>query len=374
MTHMAQSVFIVGATGKVGRGLVSQIFDRGDTQNSHHNPTRIVGVASSSAFLYAAAGLREEEVRDFSLRRIEGSRYDGSPSALLGLLRDSKEGVSIVDVTAAPDMLGLHTEAIFSTRHSIVTANKLPLAMIDPETFQRLISETRRYGYRCSVMAGAEAVDKIRDLRDLSNNPSAIVGSFSGTLGYIATELEKGRNLSEIVAEAVQKGYTEPDPTVDLSGMDVASKILILARTAGARISMSDIELRPFVPDRFLAPGDADGLMEGLKLLDSEFAMRISSAMGSGRTLRYVGRYMNSNGSTRISVGLEEVPVDSALGQLRGMYNKIIIKGSETDYIVEAPGAGVETTAENVRRDLLNQLDGRRMLDLAQLPALPSPS
>ena len=257
---MTATLFIVGATGRVGNGLVSQIFDKGDDNAAiHKNPTNIVGVASSKSFLYDPGGLSESSVREFSAKKVTGTLYQ-RPTDLLELLRGSKESVSIVDATSAEGMLELHKKAIFETGHRIVTANKLPLTASDYDTFKRLIRETQRYGYRCSVMAGAEAVDKIRDLRDLGDYPSAIIGSFSGTLGYIATELEKGRRISEIVTEAMEKGYTEPNPATDLSGRDAASKILILARTAGARIDMSDVKLNPFIPSRYLKAKSTDGL------------------------------------------------------------------------------------------------------------------
>ncbi len=362
--HMAQNLFIIGATGKVGRALVSQIYEKGDTDPAkNENPTRIVGVASSTAFLYERDGLQKRRVIDFSSRKTQGEGYR-EPAALLDLLSDSSERVTFVDVTASPEMLELHKKAIFGTEHGVVTANKLPLTIIGPEEFQRLISEPKRYGYRCSVMAGAEAVDKVRDLRDLGDRPLEITGSFSGTLSYIATELEKGRRLSEIVSDAVAKKYTEPDPALDLSGIDVASKILILARTAGARLSMPDIRLSPFVPEGYVVRGDPSGLIRELRRADAEFASMMATARSKGRTLRYIARYTDGAHGPGITVGLTEVAKDDPFGQLKGNENKITVKTAtygDRYYSVEAPGAGVEITAQNIRRDLLYQIDNRTL-------------
>ncbi len=361
---MAESLFIVGATGRVGKELVSQIFDKGDNNIAlHQNPTSIVGVASSKSFLYDSGGLSESDIRSFSAKRKLGTKYN-KLTDLLEPLKGSKDSVSIVDVTAeAERMLELHKKVIFETKHKIVTANKIPLAISDYVTFERLVSEISRYGYRCSVMAGAEAVDKIRDLRDIGDNPTEITGVFSGTLGYIATELEKGRKFSEIVKEAMENGYTEPNPVIDLSGSDVASKILILARTAGAHIGLSDIKLSPFIPDEYLNAVNVGGFLKGLSNADIKLASMMENAQRNRSTLRYIARYVN-HGRPRISVNLEEVSLDNPLGQLKGAVNKIIIKTKtygDRYYSVEAPGAGADITAQNIRRDLLYQLDNRTM-------------
>jgi len=332
---MIQDVFIIGATGKVGKTLVSQIFEKGDTdKRKHKNPTRIIGLASSKSFIHSKHGLSEDICKSFSKKESEGSSY-GSPDDLLGIQFD--DNVVFVDATAnREEMKDFHLKVIEETPHGIVTANKNPIAHCDMDTFNKLIRNVGRYGFRCSVMAGAEAVNKVRDLKDLGDEVLSIEGCFSGTLGYISTELEKGREFNEIVEEARKLGYTEPNPQDDLSGEDVARKILILGRTAGFKLNYDDINLSPFVP----------------------FNVR------EGNVLRYVASINNrKHGEISVNVGLKEVPKDSSLGSLKGTSNKIIIitetYGPDSPYIVEAPGAGLEITAQNIRRDLLEQLKER---------------
>ena len=161
----------------------------------------------------------------------------------------------IIDATAEPKMLDLHRRIIRHTPMGIVTANKIPLATCDFETFQFLTDKVNRYGFSCTVMAGAEIVDILRDLKDINDLPSIIEGSFSGTLGYITSELEKGRKFSEIVAEAKRLKYTEKHPGVDLGGIDVMRKILILARTAGYDVKPENIMLEPMIPTSYLSLG-----------------------------------------------------------------------------------------------------------------------
>src|SRR6185503_17098338 len=94
--------------------------------------------------------------------------------------------------------------------------------------------------YRCSVMAGADAVPFLRDLHDIGDAPSLIQGCFSGTLGYITSMLETGMPFSKILGQALAEGYTEPDPRDDLNGLDVARKLTVLARTAGHPVNLQD--------------------------------------------------------------------------------------------------------------------------------------
>lgn len=355
---MPESIFIIGATGKVGRTLVSQIYDKGDTDPQHRkNPISVVGVASSTSFLYDPDGLREKLVRDFASRSTEGDAYK-DPIDLVKLLRASEDSVTMIDVTPSQEMLVLHKKVIEETHHKIVTANKNPLVQSDFSTFQTLTANPKRYRYRCSVMAGAEAVDIIRDMRDLGEIPTEITGSFSGTLAYITSELEAGRKLSAALSKAITEGYTEPDPTIDLSGTDVANKILILVRTAGVNASIDDVKVAPFIPEEYLSESDPNRLLLRVKEIDEDMKLNMDNALKKNSTFKYIARFVMKEEGPEISVGLQSMSRDSPLGQLRGTANKIVIKSNiykDRYYSVEAPGAGLLPTAMNIRRDLLYQ-------------------
>jgi homoserine dehydrogenase len=358
---MVESVFVIGATGKVGKELVRQILKYDTNPKVHVNPTSIVGLASSESFLYVPEGIQEAQASAFTAKDTKGERYENLFD-ILDAIRDSRPIISIVDVTASHDMLALHREIIEKTKHKIVTANKNPLTAANFEVFQRLISETQRYGYRCSVMAGAEAVDFVRDHRDLGDSPTEIAGCFSGTLGYISTELEKGRKFSDILEEAVRKGYTEPNPAIDLSGEDVAKKILILVRTAGYNVSMEDIDPVPFINRRYMKSGELDLSESSIQAIDRDLASQMADARAKGHTLRYVARFVLHGKKPEITVKLESVRSDDPLGMLQGTSNKIVIRTrhyGDKLYTVEAPGAGIEITAGNIRRDLLYQIPSR---------------
>lgn len=360
---MAQDIFILGATGNVGSTLVSQIFNSGDTDSKMHaNPTRIVGLASLMGkelvpgYIYSAEGLTKEQCDLFLSGKYK--RFE----ALVDLLKEIKNSVVFVDVTPDKNVIGFHKKIIEETDHAIVTANKNPISLCDYDTFQMLTEDPTRYGYRCSVMAGAESISFLQDLRDVNDKPTLIQGCFSGTLGYLTSELEKGRAFSDIIKEAKEEGYTEPHPRDDLNGLDVARKLLILTRTAGYNVEMKDIKISPFIPEKYFVEEDVQKFLESTAELNFYFKDKIEKAEKAGNTLRYVAQMENG----KLTVGLKEVSKQSPLGSLNGTLNKISIVSSaypvNTPYSVEAPGAGLEVTAQNIRRDLLYRLKNRRFL------------
>ncbi len=370
---MIQDVFIIGATGMVGRSLVRQIIEKEDMSHHRHaNPTRIIGLASSKYFMYSSDGIQPKTAQDFSTRNFSNAKRYKNLSELLDIadINNKKESSLVfIDATAANEPLTkFHMDVIKETPHGIVTANKNPITMPDYSIFKQLTKDPNRYGYRCSVMAGAEAVPFLQDLKDLNDGLYMIEGSFSGTLSYIASELEKeDRPLSDIIRDAHVLGYTEPHPRDDLLGMDVAKKLCILARTAGYAVNLDDIKVMPFVSKDFLLEDDADKFLKSLedikyiKDMDANASGRMNEARKKGNTLRYVAKMDATEEKPKLEVSLQEVPKNSPLGNLPAGKNKIVIvsEAYPNGYCIEAIGAGLDVTARNIRRDLLTLLPER---------------
>jgi len=367
---MTQDVFIMGAPGGVGSTLVSQIFDKGDASFARHkNSTRIIGAVSKTRLTNNDRGLTEKTCKDFSARVFKGGELKGYEH-LKRIADELEKPVTFVDVTTGgKGMLDFHLHLIRNTHHSIVTANKLPLVLATYDEFNELTRDVKRYGYRCSVMAGAEAVDKIRDLRDLGDKIRSIEGCFSGSCGYILTRVEEGLPFSLATREAHEKGFTEPHPRDDLSGEDIARKLLILTRTAGYDVDYADIQIEPLVSEELFTEEDPERFIRLLEEegIDLMYKGKVEGARSRGNVLRCIPRMKLEDSRLVLSSRLEEVPMDSPFGILRGTTNKIVITTDTYNeevsgsYIVEAPGAGLVITAQNVRRDLLDQLDGRRV-------------
>lgn len=367
---MIQDVYIIGATGKVGAALVSQIIEKGDINpNLHANPTRIVGLASSTRTVYSPEGISAKHAYEFTGRGYDGAREYSEVGEILDIVSNghsrSQNELVFVDVTAINEpMTKFHLETIKNSPHSIVTANKNPVALSDYCDFQLLTKDAKRYGYSCSVMAGADAVPFLRDLRDLNDRLNSIQGCLSGTLSYISSELEKSRKFSEILKEAFDKGYTEPHPRDDLNGVDVARKMVVLARAAGFCVGMKDASITPFIPQEYLSENDVSRFIGAAKELDSWFEEKMASAGKKGLTPRYVAQMAIEGNTPHIDVSMKYVPKQSPLGSLSGTMNKIVITSEAypKGYSVEAQGAGLEVTARNIRRDLLYLLKERKNL------------
>ena len=146
--------------------------------------------------------------------------------------------------------------------------------------------------------------------------------------------------------------------------MDVARKLVILARTSGHDVDMKNVNVSPFIPRKYFARENIELFINSTKELDEDFSIKTKKAKENGGVLRYVARLDSRTAPKKLSVSLQEVSKNSSLGKLEGNLNKIIIVSNnyalETPYSVEAPGAGLEVTAQNIRRDLLYQLKERK--------------
>ena len=378
-----QNVVVLGGSGNVGREFMSQVIQH-DTvcSNKHLNPTNIIALTGSKGFWFNRHGLKiqespenihkwkdsKEKFNEYMRDLDEYHQYDNLSDLLKLIQNEGMAGeIAFVDITAGKDDLkDFHLKVINDSEETIITANKNPLSIYSTDVFRTLTRYRERYGFLCTVMAGANAVSNLLDYYDTSEIVKRIEACFSGTLGYLCAELEKGeRRFSEILYDAKNMGYTEPHPKDDLNGLDVARKLIICARTFGHNVEMRDIDLEGFISESFLNIEDVNEFMESVKGADQEMQDRFASAKGNGKTLRYVANFsLGENGNSTFKVGLKEVLPGSSLGTLKGSSNKVI---AETDifcgdkkYIIESPGAGPDVTAWGLRRELLSRLSGRK--------------
>ena len=364
----AQNIFIIGATGGVGSALIEQIsqFDIGDLNHLH--PTRILGIANTKRMLLAdpsstPQGLSWENIGDIH-RDIQGLWslvHDGYSSILASVktLGISLRDIIFIDVTADSSRANLdfHLEVI-RLGWSVVTANKNPLALSTPEEFYLLTRDRRRYAYRASVMAGWPAISELLWAHDTKNMVTKIEWCFSWTLAYICSELEKWLKFSAIVRDAHAKKYTEPNPWDDLSGRDVMRKILILTRTAGYPLSMEDITIEPFIPEKYSNYIGEDFLV-AIEELDSWFYSQIQDLLSEWKTLRYTASFSREGTHPNINIQCEQVSKNSPLGSLSGTHNKVVIETECFTTEFSRPGAGIQNTANSIRVDLVSLLKER---------------
>lgn len=232
----------------------------------------------------------------------------------------------------------------------VVLANKKPLtaaqAAFDDMTAAARVARCR---YESAVGAGTPFVACVSRVLAAGDAVRSMQGTFSGTLGYLTTGLEDGRPLSELVREAHRLGLTEPDPRDDLSGMDVARKALILARTCAWPMELSAVEVEPLFPAE-LADVPLEEFYAGLARVDDDYRRRGEQAQAEDCVLRYVA----SVGPGALKVGLQAVPRAGPLGALRGTDNILQLHSdiyADRPLVVQGSGAGAIITAAGVIAD-----------------------
>lgn len=352
--------------GQIGRALTRQIvaqepYFRDDLGIRLKN----VALADRSGLLVNASGFTGAELADLLVRKEAGARLsnrsNGDSTSIQTLINELREQVHVlpasrsivVDLTA-DDTAPLLLEALERGCH-IVIANKKPLAVAQTD-FDRMMEVARAerlsFRYEATVGAGLPILDSLAKLKDAGDEVERILGCLSGTIGYLMTQLEDGIAYSDAVRRAHALGYTEPDPRDDLSGIDVARKALILARTIGRKLELSDIAVEPLFPHE-LSDDDPEVFLRNLEQIDEEMRMRVVSARNEHKVLRYIARLEGE----RITVGLEAVPESHPMGRLRGTDNQIVLgtrRYQSNPLIVTGPGAGAEVTAAGVLNDIVS--------------------
>jgi aspartokinase/homoserine dehydrogenase 1 len=342
--------------GKVGRMLARQV------PKASRSAIRleVAAVIDRTGFVFDPEGLSSRRVNELAdrkarglpLKRARGGVASSSTDALAFIARHALPRPVVVDVTANDTAAILRH--VLDSGMDVVLANKRPLTerLHDADQLEAVaLRHGRHLMFEATVGAGLPIIDTLFKLQESGDRIRRIEGCLSGTLGFLLSELGDGRPFSATVQEAMRRGYTEPDPREDLSGMDVARKALILGRLLGFAWGIEDVEVESLVPRqaRDLALED---FLDTLARYDAPWDARVRAARARGTLLRYVARVT----SRRITVGLTSVPVASALGALRGTDNQVVFTTERyhtNPLVITGPGAGLEVTAAGVMNDIM---------------------
>ena len=268
--------------------------------------------------------------------------------------------LAIVDCSASPEVAARYPGWLAAGIH-VVTPNKQAGAGALAQYAairDAAAASGARFRYEATVGAGLPVISTLRDLLDTGDELLSIEGIFSGTLAWLFNRFDGSVPFSQLVGEARSLGYTEPDPRDDLSGVDVARKLTILAREAGRELSLEDVQVESLVPEALRA-GGVDDFVARLPEVDAAFAGRLAQAKAGGKVLRYVAKL---DAAGKASVGLVELPADHAFAHLRLTDNIVQFttrRYNENPLIVQGPGAGPEVTAAGVFADLLRVAAGQ---------------
>jgi homoserine dehydrogenase len=318
-------------------------------------------VTTGGALIADRDAFNDEQLTEILERRRNGSDVPliaaalglkSVPSAEFDTDRLPIQQPIVLDAAAGSATSAL-AEAALNTGGTVVYSNKAPLAQPLAES-ARLWDGARsglvRYETTCG--AGLPVISTIKSLQATGDQIREIVGCLSGTLGAIFSDVAAGKPFSQAVRSARDAGYTEPDPRDDLSGLDVARKALILARTMGRTVDLDEIAIESLVPES-LAACSVDTFLERIPEQDAAIGSRHQSAAREGKALKYVAT-VPAGGP--ITVGLKAVPASTVLGALQGPENIISIRTERYDrypLTISGPGAGAAVTAAGMIADML---------------------
>jgi aspartokinase/homoserine dehydrogenase 1 len=287
-----------------------------------------------------------------TLATMAGGRAASAADAVAHIGAHALSRPVLVDVTAHETLPAIR--AAIMANMDIVMANKRPLSAPRAEVASlRALAAAHgsRLLHETTVGAGLPVMDSYAKLVETGDTVLRIEGCTSGTLGFLLTEIGKGRAFSEALRDAMTRGFTEPDPRDDLSGMDVARKALILARMMGFVGDLADVTVESLVPTAYRAM-PLPKFLASLAQQDAAWADRFAAAAKQGRVLRYV---LNATART-VKVGLCAVPLTHPLAGLRGTDNQIVfttMRYREHPLVITGPGAGPAVTAAGVLNDIL---------------------
>lgn len=338
--------------GVVGRALLAQLEAQIPRLRAEVSlDLRVRAIATSKTMLLA-----DQEI-DLS-RWKEELDARGVPLDMEAFTAHVRQGhlphAAILDCTASADVAARYADWLRDGVH-VITPNKK--ANSGAWAGYEAIRAARRkvgshYLYEATVGAGLPIIQTLRDLRETGDQIASIEGIFSGTLAYLFNVFDGKESFSAIVAAAKQRGYTEPDPRDDLSGTDVARKIVILGREMGLSLRLEDVTVEGLVPTA-LTSVSVDEFMQRLPEFDSEMKRRFDEAAAAGEVLRYVGRL---DAAGKATVGLVRLPQKHPFGNIALTDNVVRFstrRYAENPLIVQGPGAGPEVTAGGIFGDLL---------------------
>jgi bifunctional aspartokinase / homoserine dehydrogenase 1 len=344
------SIGLIGP-GTVGRVLLAQIATQLERLRALNLDLRVRGIAGSNRMLL------EETAIDLD-RWAERLAEAGEPLDLEKFANhvqaDYVPHTAILDCTASPAVADNYAAWLNRGIH-VITPNKK--ANSGSMSYYRSLREAGRaagthYLYEATVGAGLPVIQTLRDLRQTGDDVTCIEGIFSGTLAYLFNVFDGSEPFSSIVRAAKAKGYTEPDPRDDLSGLDVARKLIILGREMGLSLEMSDVKVQGLVP-KSVEDCSVDEFMQRLPEFDASMALQASDAAKKNQVLRYVGR-VDAGGNA--SVGLVRLDAKHPFANIALTDNVVRFatrRYCDNPLIVQGPGAGPEVTAGGVFSDLL---------------------
>lgn len=355
--YLSRTTIAMGIIGPglIGGTLLDQLRDQAAVLKEDFNiDLRVMGITGSRTMLLSDSGIDLSRWRELIKEKGEVGDMHKFVNHVHG--NHFIPNTALVDCTADSNVASHYHEWLRKGIHVITPNKKANSGPLDQYLKLRALQRQSytHYFYEATVGAGLPIISTLRGLLETGDKILRIEGIFSGTLSYIFNNFKGTRRFSEVVMEAKQAGYTEPDPRDDLSGTDVARKVIILARESGLKLELADTPVQSLVPEPLRATASADEFMQQLPQYDKDLAKQLQDAEDAGEVLRYVGvvDVVNKKGL----VELRRYKNDHPFAQLSGSDNIIAFttaRYKNQPLIVRGPGAGAQVTAGGIFSDVL---------------------
>ncbi|MEQ9288139.1 MAG: bifunctional aspartate kinase/homoserine dehydrogenase I [Cyclobacteriaceae bacterium] len=345
------NLYMIGV-GNVGGTLLDQIAAQHSyLLENEQIDLRVVGIANSKRMHFEMDGIDLENWKNTLMEKGVGMDND----LFMGKIKKFNLINSVfIDNTANADIAALYKDALLNNI-SIVTPNKIACASAY-ENYKELknISQeyNSRYLFETNVGAGLPIISTLSDLIKSGDKINKIQAVLSGSLNFIFNYFNADTKFADIVKQAQVDGYTEPDPRIDLSGIDVMRKILILVRESGFKLELEDIKSEPFIPEDCMKTKSVDDFYKGIQENEAHFQKIFAKAAKAGKRLKYVATFDKGEAS----VGLQEIPSDHPFYNLEGKDNIVLFftnRYSEQPLVIKGAGAGASVTASGIFADIM---------------------
>ena len=344
------NLFITGV-GNVGERFLAQLQKQKKflKKNLKLNIS-VIGISNSRTMVFNEGGILLSSWKE--------ALENGEKASLDGFLQQVKESnlrnSIFVDMTASDNvsmMYALYLQASIA----VVTCNKIACAS-ELKNYLDLKKISRKYNapflFETNVGAGLPIIDTLKNLIASGDRVFKIQAVLSGSLNFIFNHFNESTSFHDVVKQAQAEGYTEPDPKIDLSGVDVARKILILARESGYKLNLDDIENQSFLPQESRDATTNEAFYLSLKKYESNFQEIFKAAKNQNCRIKYVADFDRG----KATVGLQQIPVDHPFYNLEGSDNIVLFytdRYSEQPLIIKGAGAGAEVTASGIFADVI---------------------
>lgn len=344
------NLFVIGV-GNVGSSLLSQIEKQTSyIQNILKLKINIVGLSNSKHMAFDVSGIELSSWQDVLSKgqKTDSIAFFEKTKALN--LRNS----ICVDVTASAIVAKTYAHYLKESI-AVIACNKIACSA-NFEQYINLKDLSRKYNvpflFETNVGAGLPVIDTLNHLIASGDRIHSIQAVLSGSLNFIFNNFNSSTTFHDVVKQAQKEGYTEPDPRIDLSGTDVARKLLILARESGYTLDMSDVSNESFLPSGALEAHSVDAFYELIKSKDDAFKTLLTSALDNDAQLKYVASFKDG----KANVGLKEIPAGHPFYNLEGKDNIVMFytdRYNDQPLIIKGAGAGSEVTASGLFADII---------------------